>query len=423
MTLDARDQALAHRDRAEQALAGCRLDAAYRHAAEAARLDPDNPDTRMLQARTALRLHRPRAAMSAMDARDRIVPDRREHRDILRLRIEALVMMGRTDLALRAAETLAEHFPEDAGAHRAVAELSESAGGSDAAIHALRIAADLAPWDQAIARRLAELLDTAGRADEALDVLAYQDNAPTRRRRAHLAGGADRLADASAEYTELLRSAGDDQALLIDAADLDNRLGATGPARRRLRHAAALPGPKRAGALEALAVTHMRRGAFTDAGYTWWKLTRLTPDAPRAWAGLALCALIEERDGLLHRAERELSLHTSRAERRAVMAELWPNAAIAMAKPRHAADPAHHTKSPLTNLLRTSSHALGRAARQHPERADLFYHLAVCEHQQGDTTLARQAVERALAINPHYAAAQALAMRADGDKRAKRQAA
>ncbi len=219
-----------------------------------------------------------------------------------------------------------------------------------------------------------------------------------------------RLADAGALYAELCARCPADATVWFEAGRLSDSLGDAASAERRLEHAASLPGPHRAAALQLLAITHLRTGRPGRAARVWLRIRGHAPNqavmAPEAWAGLLVCALIENRPRLRHRALRELRLHTSRRERRRMVAERWLDAAPTLAL-RDAAP----TASPLRTLLAQSAATLARAAKQYPMRADIHHHHAVCAAKLGRFDEAAAANERALRINRAYTDATRMKLR------------
>jgi len=112
-------------DRAESALAAGLLDDALASAQESLRLNPDNAEARLLEARIRLRRCEPKLALTALDNRDRVDPDDKstQRPDVMLVRATALAGAGRSDLAVALMERLAHEFADDAGVLRALAGL------------------------------------------------------------------------------------------------------------------------------------------------------------------------------------------------------------------------------------------------------------------------------------------------------------
>lgn len=214
--------------------------------------------------------------------------------------------------------------------------------------------------------------------------------------------------DAAELYIEILARASsrDDQALWLEAGEFADLLGEAELAVTRLRHAAELPGERKAAATAALALALMHKGDFIAAGYAWRRVIALDAHSARAWAGLLVCALSAGRPGLARRVEKRLEGRASRHERRRLIAELWVHAANGQARVDEIEQTMRPVVSPLSRLLRESERALQRLTSRHTERADAYYHLAVCHRALGQSHAAREAVERALFLNPNYQAAR-----------------
>ncbi len=158
------------------------------------------------------------------------------------------------------------------------------------------------------------------------------------------------------------------------------------------------------------AIAFLEAGRKRKAGRAFFRAARLdlTSGATRAWAGLALCAQLEGRERLARRADAELAKHTSRTERRRLIAGLYPHS---VTPPTQAAPLPANGGSPLEAILNEAAVALQKNTEAHPDRADAFYHRAVCEAARGEAAEAADQVKTALTINPHYDAASAMAQR------------
>ena len=225
--------------------------------------------------------------------------------------------------------------------------------------------------------------------------------------------------DAEAYYKCLLDDGEADATVWAEAAALADAMGEVACAAKRyrrafeLRHDGAEEEKTQAvGFLRSLAIVHMHGGRFDQAGWCWWRLTRAEVDPAEAWAGLWVCAWVEARAAVTARAESMLRRHTPRAVRRVLLAEMWQHAAtqVVVHTPRPALGETDG-RSPLRELVRCNARVLRAAAREHPMRADVHYHLARLEDAVGDVATARREVREALFINPRYVAAHALALR------------
>lgn len=158
------------------------------------------------------------------------------------------------------------------------------------------------------------------------------------------------------------------------------------------------------------AIAFLETGRRREAGRAFFRAARLdlTPGAARAWAGLALCAQLEGRDGLTRRADAKLAGLTDRVERRRLIAELYPHSVT----PPTADGPLPaNGGSPLQAILDLAAEELQKNAQGHPDRADAHYHRAVCSAARGEAADAADQIKSALTINPRYDAASAMAMR------------
>lgn len=233
---------------------------------------------------------------------------------------------------------------------------------------------------------------------------------PTEREQAQAMRQRGDLASAETLYTKLLARHPDDAALWLDAGLLADEMGEAETAIARLRHAATMNDAGRAAAWGALATVLMHAGRTVEAGGAWWRAVRRDPLDARAWVGLMLCAHVAGRARLVRRIDRRLDGRASRQQRRQTAAELWPHVAASVAL-RDAEVAQHRPASPLMALLRQSARALERLAQRHPDRADARFHLAICHEALGQTHTAAASLQRALDINPRYAAAQTMAER------------
>lgn len=415
MMLDRQLHALQALDLAMTRLASGQLDDALASAREAARLDPSLSRAHQLEAEIHLQRRDGAAALAALDRHDLYEPARRDEPQVAMLRAQALLLVDARDLARPLLERLAREFPDDTRPHEMLAGLALREGNRRAAAGHLRELLRLRPADDAVKTSLAQALEHDFPA-QAAAVLA--SIAPASRGAAgdlwlaRLCIRAGRERDAQELYARLRAARPDDATIHEEAGRLADSAGAASQAEALLQRAVELDHRLNTRALEALAVAKLHAGLFEQAGRCFWRLARHNANDHRAWAGLAVCALLSRRLGLAHRARRALAPRSSRGERQRAFAEFWRHAAAgqALGRARESRGPAaSDAGSPLRGLLLRSSATLRRHAQHHPERADTHYHHARCLQALGNLDEARDAVQTALAANPRYVAAAALA--------------
>lgn len=422
MNLSAQQMARAAFDRALVALDAGLLDIAHAHLSSALALQPDLREARLAQAQLALERARPREALDALDAHDHYHPDARQQPIVRMLRAEALCKAGLTDLAHQAVQELAHDFPDDHRPHRMLAGLALSRGEITACAQALGQVLRLCPYD-ASARRALAALAGADQPQRSIELLWADPgdaaDPAIRLRIARLLRAVSRDREAQELFDELLAERPEDAELWLEAGALADDVGAWAQAVSRLERAVKLGGGR--GAEAALACTHMHAGRFAQAGYIWWRLAHRRIADLEAWVGLFVCAVAGGKLRLARRVREVLSVHSSRRERRTFLPRMWQRAAVGLAVLDAAAGRTAHPvreDAPLQRLLTQARQTLEAEARQHPRRADVKYHLAVCAEALGDQAGAAAAVSEALAINAHYAAAARLAARLHHRRRA-----
>lgn len=408
-----------HIDRAKLALAGNLLESALEHVRAALRLDPDFAEARLLEARIRLRRHEPRLALTALDDHDRSgslsgfsMDHAKPGPELSLLRATALASAGRVELAVNLMQTLAEEFPDDAGVCRALAGMQVHDGRTQDAIVTLTQLRRLEPNDLGTRRLLSDLLADSD-PDAAFEALGKID-ATNRRRAARLCRKADRLAEAEKHYEELLaaldRGGQLDAEARLEAAEVAELLGEHDRAIDRLDVVAGSPlslATTTAAAWRNIGRLHLNTGRIGEAGRAYHRATRQDPGDTAAWAGLVTTAHQAGRKGLMRKADARLRSLTERNERRQQLAAVYVHAVGAPGqKPTEAA--AH---SPLQRMLRDVAVVMTKTAEKFPGRADVHYHRAVCDLARGEADDAGQSLDKALAINPKYAAAQAMSDR------------
>ncbi len=405
-------------DRAEFALRAYDVNEAQTQLDAALHLDPGHAEARLLEARAHMMPRQPQDTLRAIDAHDQYgqadqdqVPPRL---DTTLMRASALAQLGKTALAIKQFETLADLAPQDLGILRSLAALQLKDGRAAEAIESLTLICDLDPQDRICARALSGLLaeDAPSRAADALGKVGDDE----RLQAARLCRRAGRLLEAERHYAALLQEECDAAWLLVEAGALAVEMSELTRAEDRLHEAAVRGGGRGGVAREAwslLAVQWMRRGRAVRAGHAWWRAARADASSyPRGWAGLLVCATRAQRETLMRKTDRMLRGQTSRAQRREQIAAQWLDLApAAYAEPGsdtvQTAGPEAET-SPLDVVLAEAVDTLRLTTERYPGRADVHFHHAVLLDASRRTDEALEEATAALAINPGYRAAQRL---------------
>lgn len=405
-------------DHAQIALAANLLETALDHVHHALRLDPDHAEARVLEARIRLRRHEPRLALTALDNRDHVAqpdtnPGSSAGPEVTMLRATALAANGKVELAVTIMESLAQEFPDDAGVLRALAGMQIHDGRQQDAAATLKRVIELEPMDRAASRLRADLLADADPA-AALEALGKID-ANNRTRAARLCRKSDRMPEAETHYAELLATLDAEGAgrpdLRREAAEVAEVMGENHKALDRLAGVTAsgeLSDEDAAEAWRRAGRLHLNAGRWGESARAYFNSARRQPEDAEAWAGLVTCGHVAGRPRLMNRADRKLRTLTTREARRNLLARLYPHFVGA---PHQAIPEAALAHSPLQRMLADAATVMRKTAEKHPGRADVHFHHAVCNLGRGEVADAGDSLEKALAINPNYAAAQTLADR------------
>lgn len=415
MTLARNQEAADQLDLARAAFDAQLFDQAQIHLRRVLELDPAHTAARILEARLRLQQNLPSQALKALDSHDLYHPDQRSRPDITLLRAQSLTRCDGDEMAMRLLEKLAMEFPDDVRPHRMIGAMAMKLGLRERAIAALHQVLRLESSDRPTRMNLARLL---GETDpqEAIDLLLQSDcraDLGVQVKLARLYQRAGRLREADETYAALLAQSPDAESLWLEAGELADSLGDHARAIDHLRRAAALSRGKDGLSLTKLALAHMHAGEVAQAGRCWWRALRRDPDHSRAWAGLLICALAAGRARLIRRALKMLTVQTGKKERQKMLGELWQHLAggLVIHRTMTQDEAAPHAVSPLEQLLHKAEQTLEENIRQRPQRADMHYHLATCRDALANDQGAGAAVDRALAINPDYAAAVRLRAR------------
>ena len=405
MSLNDQVNARLQLDQARLALKAGLLVDATEHINESLKINSESPEARIAQAKILLDLHQPKQAMAALDAYDYIQDANRQQPAIAFIRAKALIADNHDNLAIPLLKQLARQFPDDVRPHRLLAGLYLKLNQQDHAVKHLQKLNRLEPGNKSNTRLLASLLEQ-NYPQQAIDLLRQYDDDPlTVQILARLSHKIGNLRDAEEYYRNLLETKPNDPQLLAQAANLAYELGQSDVAIERITNAiqAAQTDQQITEYQCSLATTLMASGKIPKAGRIWFLATRLSPENHTAAAGLIVCAMIENRWKLVRKLKKSLSIHTSRNERRILLAKMHHHATVGKTIARQFTDePAKIKRTPLQTLLNKSVINLSQAAAYSPGKADIHFHLSRCADMLGNTTLADEALHNALSINPKY---------------------
>ena len=397
--------------------AGC-ADAALAELRDVFRSDPSHAPARLIQARACLAAGEPGMALAALDVYQQRAGDHLDQDALDDLLARALAAKGDHLQAADLADRLLNRRPADPARIDFAVGVCLAAGQTEKAQAALRDKLALQPDDAVAALTLADLYLHAGGENLPLAIqtlLSAADHARAPGQRgqlllaaADIAARAARWADAEALYQQAAGDITPTAEVYLAMARVADAAGDRPTAVARVHRATDLA-PLRPAQCRSAATILMHAGDFRRAGLWWWKITREKHYDADAWAGLLICAQLTGHGKLCGRAHRQLSRHAAVTERRDALARMWQHAALGQTVVQ-ALTPtdAPPRQSVFERMLCRAADVLAVASTKHPQHADAHYHHALCRQAQGQTDAARQAVDRALAINPNYSAAQTL---------------
>jgi tetratricopeptide (TPR) repeat protein len=276
-----------------------------------------------------------------------------------------------------------------------LAELGDAAGASSLAQKALSLRPHGARARRAYGRAMIE----SGRLDRALDVA----------RRLRQEG---LIADAESLYTLLVDRAPVDASMLCEAAGLFLDTGAESDAERCLQ-AALNVDPTRREAASMLARLMTGAGRFEEALRWWSKMFRVDHRDTEAAAGALACAACLGRGRMADRMGEHLRLLMPVDRRQELMGGVWRLALKGRLRRRAVGgDRVDAARDTLSVMLAEAADGFEAQLTEHPDYADLHYHLAVCREGVGREEAAARLLDQALSINPGYV--DALRLRVTG---------
>jgi len=250
----------------------------------------------------------------------------------------------------------------------------------------------------------ADIAEQRGDHDAALDALRKLSPAGTPTlRMARLYAAAGRDAEAADVYHRLCAAAPHDPQLLVEAAQIDQRLGDEARLESHLAAARRLDSTNPR-LITLAAQQQMRLGRFAIAGRLWWQLRFDTDHAADAWAHLAVCAACESREALMDRAMKQLdTVVTDHRQRSAAIAAAWRDATPGQTMRHFATDAATESAGDLlTCLVAEAQDVFEQELDEHDSYADLHYHLSVCHAVRDQPTAQAECLDRALDLNAGY---------------------
>ena len=388
---------------------------------QSVRLEPSHDRARLLHAQALLATGKPLEAVRALNAAawydqaaDKLSIDPADLSERLVVRAAAQHQLGEPHKAARALHDAVDLSPRHNTAIRRLAALLIEQGRADDAIEYLLCIHNDASPDPALLRMLAEAYESAERIDDALrcyeQLAADEANDPTldpaalQLRIARLMRRVDRIADARVYYDALIARHDDDIELRLEAANLAIEHGDDVRARHLLEQTLRIDADHPA-ARTALAEQHMRCGRFEPAARCWHRLARAHRDRPDAVAGLIVCAINCCRHSLAERLLADFRHRFTAAQQHAALTRAWRLSIPGQLLNRPTVSDRSAPLDVLAGVTADAARTLGQVIEEHPDHADLHYHLAVCCTQLGQHERAAASLDRALALNGGYLAA------------------
>lgn len=414
MNLDRDLQARDFGNRALLALEVGLLDQANEMITRSIQSNPQCPATRITQARIELALHRGMGALAALDFHDLYAPHQRDLPEVACLRAQAMIFNKKTFKAQQILQQTVKDHPDNAMAHRLLAQVMLATGQKIDAVRHLSQVVALEPADVISTRTLATLVEESNPRQSLKLIMSLPMDAVTPDEllyQARLHHKLEELCEAEAIYAKLIESEISDPCIFIEAGKLADEMGENDRAVARLEKVTTCNEKVAFEAYSELAVVHMHAGRFDQAGICWWKASRLERTQAKSWAGVLVCALASGKASLVGKASDMLDQRCNPIIRRNMVSELWAHAASGKIINQQMGRDTNHLQpvaSPLETLLAHASDILAEHAARYPRRADTWYHLANCQTAMSDTDEALASVKNAIQINPNYATARKL---------------
>ena len=414
MNLDRDLQAREYANRALLALETGLHDEALKLITRSIQINPQNAETRIIQVKIDLALHRPVSALAALDQHDLYAPFRRDLPEVSCLRAEAFLSSKQMFKAQQILERVTADYPEYALGHRLLAQCLLATNQKVAGIKHLSLLVELEPDDAVSVQALASLVQETDPRQSLKLMLSLPQKSLSPDELLYLARlhqKLEQLCEAQIIYSQLIDSEISDPQVFLEAGMLADEMGENQRAVNYLQTVIDMRETTAVKAYCQLALVHMHAGRFSQAGLCWFKASRLDRPQAKPWAGLLVCALASCKPTLVARVSEALDQRCNPITRRNLIAELWAHAAcgkiVNEQTQRDQLEP-QLVATPLQALLDHAANTLSEHAAQYPTRADTYYHLANCQQAMGESDDAREFVKKAIRINPNYTTAQQL---------------
>lgn len=411
MNLDRELQARDFGNRAMLALEAGLYDDAFEMITRSVHFNPQNPATRLIQARVELVMHRPAGASTALDFHDLYAPHQRDLPKVACLRAQMMMLNKKTFKAQQILQQTVKDYPDHAGAHRLLAQVMLATHQKVDAIRHLSKVVNLEPADVVSTRTLATLLQTSDPRKSLTLMQSLPKDALTPDEmlyQARLHQKLEQLSEAEVLYAKLIESEISDPCIYLEAGKLADEMGENQRAVVRFEMVTTCNEKIAFEAWCELAIVHMHGGRFDQAGICWWKAARLERTQSRPWAGVLVCALASGKTSLVDRASDMLDQRCNPISRRELVAGLWTHAACGKTINQQQLTEQKETQrtaSPLEAMLAHATDILTEHTARFPRRADTWYHLANCQQASDQTDEALESVKQAIHINPNYTTA------------------